>query len=73
MRWAPIWLALRRLLPWPLMGFLADAHQRGVLQPAGTAYQFRHTELQHQLATRTAKPADVPPEERSSCRCGSPS
>ena len=48
------WLALRRRLPWPLMGFLTDAHRRGVLRQAGTAYQFRHIELQHRLATRDA-------------------
>ena len=46
------WLALRRRLPWPLMGFLADAHRRGVLRQEGTVYQFRHSELQHRLATR---------------------
>jgi hypothetical protein len=46
------WLALRRQLPWSLMSFLADAHQRGVLRQAGAVYQFRHIELQHRLATR---------------------
>ena len=46
------WLALRRRLPWKLMGFLADAHRRGVLRQAGAVYQFRHIELQHRLATR---------------------
>ncbi len=46
------WLALRHRLPWPLMAFLADAHQRGVLRQAGAVYQFRHIELQHRLATR---------------------
>jgi hypothetical protein len=44
-------LALRNRLPWPLMPFLADAHQRGVLRQAGAVYQFRHIELQHHLAT----------------------
>ena len=56
-RWASYtlargWLAFRRQLPWPLMAFLADAHQRGVLRQAGATYQFRHLELQHRLATR---------------------
>jgi NACHT domain len=48
------WLALRHLLPWSLMDFLADAHRRGVLRQAGAVYQFRHIELQHRLATRDA-------------------
>jgi hypothetical protein len=39
--------ALRRHLPWRLMSFLADAHQkRGVLRQAGAVYQFRHVDLQ---------------------------
>jgi hypothetical protein len=46
------WLALRRQLPWSLMSFLADAHQRGVLRQAGAVYQFRHINLQHLLAKR---------------------
>jgi hypothetical protein len=36
------------------MGFLADAHKRGVLRQAGAVYQFRHIELQHRLANRDA-------------------
>ena len=46
------WLALRHRLPWSLMSFLADAHQRGVLRQVGAVYQFRHIELQHRLANR---------------------
>ncbi len=46
------WLALRHRLPWSLMAFLADAHQRGVLRQVGAVYQFRHIELQHRLANR---------------------
>lgn len=46
------WLALYDRLPWSLMNFLADAHQRGVLRQTGTVYQFRHLELQRRLATR---------------------
>jgi hypothetical protein len=46
------WLALRRRLPWRLMSFLADAHQRGVLRQAGAVYEFRHIELQRRLANR---------------------
>ena len=47
------WLAFRHRLPWSLMGFLADAHQRGVLRQVGVVYQFRHIDLQHRLATRS--------------------
>jgi hypothetical protein len=49
---ARIWLALRHRLPRQLMGFLADAHRRGVLRQAGAVYQFRHIELQRRLANR---------------------
>lgn len=48
-RW---WLALRHRLPWSLMGFLDDAHRRGVLRQAGAVYQFRHIEMQERLAGR---------------------
>jgi hypothetical protein len=44
------WLAMTRRLPWRLMSFLADAHDRGVLRQAGAVYQFRHIELQRRLA-----------------------
>jgi predicted lipid-binding transport protein (Tim44 family) len=45
--------AVRRHLPWRLMSFLADAHQkRGVLRQAGAVYQFRHVDLQRRLAIR---------------------
>jgi NACHT domain len=55
--WGPFlaarcWLAMRRRLPWRLMAFLADAHERGVLRQAGGVYQFRHAELQRRLAGR---------------------
>ncbi|MCC5480471.1 NACHT domain-containing protein [Streptomyces barringtoniae] len=44
-------LALRRKLPWKLIGFLQDAHKyRGVLRQAGPMYQFRHIDLQRHLA-----------------------
>jgi hypothetical protein len=46
------WLALRQVLPWRLMNFLEDAHQRGVLRQAGAVYQFRHVALQHRLAAK---------------------
>ena len=49
---ARICLAMRNRLPWPLVPFLVDAHQRGVLRQVGAVYQFRHIELQHRLANR---------------------
>jgi hypothetical protein len=54
------WLAFHHHLPWALMSFLADAHQRGVLRQAGAVYQFRHIELQHRLATRPSGPHPGP-------------
>ena len=47
---ARLWLALNRDLPWSLMTFLTDAHHRGVLRQVGAMYQFRHIELQRELA-----------------------
>jgi hypothetical protein len=51
------WLAYARFglpltgrLPWAVMAFLDDAHQRGVLRQAGGVYQFRHARLQDHLA-----------------------
>jgi hypothetical protein len=49
-------LALRQRLPWQLMSFLQDAHNRGVLRQTGAVYQFRHLELQHRLASRPSAP-----------------
>ena len=37
-------------LPWRLMLFLEDAHNRGVLRQAGPVYQFRHATLQDYMA-----------------------
>lgn len=56
-------LAMERRLPRKLIGFLEDAHRRGVLRQAGAFYQFRHIELQHRLANRGTdrqKPAQEP-------------
>jgi hypothetical protein len=44
------WLAVRRRLPWRLMAFLDDAYRLGLLRVVGSAYQFRHAELQDHLA-----------------------
>jgi hypothetical protein len=49
--------ALGGHLPWRLMSFLADAHQkRGVLRQAGAVYQFRHVDLQRRLAMHDVGP-----------------
>ncbi|MER6912570.1 NACHT domain-containing protein [Streptomyces sp. NPDC000594] len=48
------WLAVTGRLPWRLMSFLADAHERGVLRQAGAVYQFRHARLQERLAETPA-------------------
>ncbi|TJZ57368.1 serine protease [Streptomyces piniterrae] len=45
-----IWLPLTGRLPWAVIAFLDDAHQRGVLRKAGAVYQFRHARLQIHLA-----------------------
>ncbi|WP_189211046.1 NACHT domain-containing protein [Actinokineospora fastidiosa] len=47
---ARTWLSLTGKLPWPVMGFLVDAHRRGVLRQAGGVYQFRHARLRDHLA-----------------------
>ncbi|WP_433731795.1 NACHT domain-containing protein [Actinoplanes sp. CA-051413] len=40
--------------PLRLMGFLGEAHDRGVLRQAGGVHQFRHNLLQDHLAARSA-------------------
>lgn len=52
------WFALRGQLPWRLMRFLNNAHQRGVLRQTGAVYQFRHARLQDRLAAPA--PASIP-------------
>ena len=44
-----VYLALCGHLPWRIWRFLFNAHQRGVLRQAGTAWQFRHALLQDHL------------------------
>ncbi|MET7402816.1 helix-turn-helix domain-containing protein [Dactylosporangium sp. NPDC005572] len=44
-----IWLPLTGRLPWAVITFLDDAHQRGVLRQVGAVYQFRHARLQDRL------------------------
>jgi NACHT domain/Trypsin-like peptidase domain len=45
-----MWLPLTRRLPWAVIAFLDDAHERGVLRKAGAVYQFRHARLEAHLA-----------------------
>jgi hypothetical protein len=55
-----IWLAVTGKLPWRLMHFLDDAHQkRGVLRQVGAVYQFRHVELQRRLTFDTSVPNEA--------------
>jgi hypothetical protein len=44
-----VWLPLTGRLPWAVVAFLDDAHERGVLRQSGTVYQFRHARLQDRL------------------------
>lgn len=60
---ARIWLALTGRAPWRLMGFLDEAHRRGVLRQSGALYEFRHLRLQQSLAA-TAGGGMVPPRRR---------
>jgi hypothetical protein len=54
---AQLYLSVRRSLPWRLMTFLDDAHQRrGVLRQVGAVYQFRHIDLQRHLAQQPWPP-----------------
>lgn len=45
-----MWLPLTGRLPWAVVAFLDDAHERGVLRRAGAVYQFRHAWLEAYLA-----------------------
>ncbi|MFH8698877.1 hypothetical protein [Streptomyces chartreusis] len=47
---ARVWLALSGRTPWRVMGFLEEAHRRGVLRQSGAHYEFRHLRLQQRLA-----------------------
>jgi hypothetical protein len=49
-------------LPLGLSAFLTWCHSAGLLRTAGTAFQFRHRELQEWLAQQTPRPAPPPPD-----------
>lgn len=51
-----IWLPLTGRLPWAVLAFLDDAHERGVLRHAGAVYQFRHDRLKDHLARTVSVP-----------------
>lgn len=53
-------LALAGCVPWRLMGFLQDAHRRGVLRQSGAVFQFRHARLRDEL-TADADPGPSAP------------
>ncbi|WP_405687073.1 NACHT domain-containing protein [Streptomyces sp. NBC_01387] len=60
-----MWLPLTGRLPWAVVAFLDDAHERGVLRKAGAVYQFRHAQLEVHLARtfqerRTSRRSDSP-------------
>ncbi|MEU5884996.1 hypothetical protein [Spirillospora sp. NPDC047279] len=45
-----LWFASTGRLPFRLLAFIDDAHERGVLRRAGAVHQFRHVKLQDHLA-----------------------
>ncbi|OLT10064.1 hypothetical protein BJF79_04865 [Actinomadura sp. CNU-125] len=63
------WFALIGRLPFRLVAFLRDAHERGALRQVGAVYQFRHA-LVHDRLTGDASPwpEDPPGRARSSLR-----
>ncbi|MFF3489694.1 NACHT domain-containing protein, partial [Streptomyces sp. NPDC002701] len=56
LRYFALLLHTRRKLPWRLGRFLDVCYELGILRASGTAWQFRHRELQDHLATRPAPP-----------------
>ncbi|WP_435971542.1 NACHT domain-containing protein [Streptomyces sp. Qhu_M48] len=61
-RW---WFAATGRLPRRLIGFLEDAHRRGVLRQTGGVYRFRHIELQRCLAEGTDREDPEEPVRRT--------
>ncbi|MFD0039287.1 NACHT domain-containing protein [Streptomyces anulatus] len=56
LRYLAFLLHMHRKLPWRLGRFLDACYELGILRVSGTAWQFRHRELQDHLATRPAPP-----------------
>jgi hypothetical protein len=46
-----MWLVVTRRLPFDVIGFLDDAHNKGVLRQIGGMWEFRHANLQQALAS----------------------
>lgn len=59
-RYAAFLTCTRGRLPWRLGRFLDWAYDAGLLRISGTAYQFRHLELQDHLASGPATPKPSP-------------
>ena len=57
-----ICLPLAGRLPWRVVEYLDDAHERGVLRQAGAVYQFRHARLQRHLSRAYLGVAEAPVE-----------
>lgn len=55
-RYMAFLLCVRGRLPWRLGRFLNHCYELGLLRTAGTAYQFRHRELQNHLANHPTPP-----------------
>ncbi|MEU0690056.1 NACHT domain-containing protein [Streptomyces uncialis] len=56
LRYFALVLHTRGNLPWRLGRFLDSCYELGIMRVSGTAWQFRHRELQDHLATRPAPP-----------------
>jgi hypothetical protein len=52
------WVAVRHRFPGRPMTFLEDAYRLGLLRVVGSAYQFRHAELQDHLSGPPAPAAE---------------
>jgi hypothetical protein len=64
------WLPVTGRLPWRVIGFLDDAHRRGVLRQVGAVYQFRHARLQDYLAADRSSKDPPSIRKRSASRTG---
>lgn len=59
LRYLTFLVCSRRQLPWRLGRFLDGAYQLGIMRISGTAWQFRHRELQDHLSVRPLPPPDL--------------
>lgn len=70
LRYLAFLLCTRGRLPWRLGRFLDDCYRLGILRVAGTAWQFRHRELQDHLAA--GRPEDSPGSSPAGGRADGP-